>query len=786
MSDLSQTGPDMESSQETGQLVLVQHNHTTTMFYEYLRYVGAFLWGPRAKPLQTVQPTAQINTLPPVLKIPLDMLIIISEYISPTDFLCLSLTCKGLKESSVVQQAIYRTLFQRDDLPAADYKDFVKTHKPRYDYVLKGLDDTTGPYVENMAMYEWASIGILQHIIALCPKLSRVDFTGIVEPVDFARYRRYGTGCHHGHHKSPMLDIPVYDVRQYEDDSVEWHHSVDLDAGKRAHIEREMSRCHACSDRFQWPLVMRYCPNLFKNLTWMRLNYSGSRHEHYQDSIQGRRQLPLLLKMAPRLQTLSLLLKSPTPYQDSGKRATKKDCITFEKSIAENAGKELEVLELDDMNPLVRNLSDFLRLLEKFPKLKTINLSLHTDLRKHKYIQSADSDGTVAPLDYVSAAKMAVRRGWRLRTSDSGEDCATKIWPYLSLTYPENIEVLRWFLRSNIGWSPIFLWKQYMYHCRWRSCHDAFVIHMPNIVADSPSCKILFEEMRKAHSTVKLQLNTQGSSDSFFAWQMDETPVDDKVRHFLFSGRDRVDAFPWRLDTIGDLIDDLRILWRSGHVFGRHDPWDPLPQNPVTAPEAEAVVAKHLADTREIVEQRLKYEAEHIAPFFRKLHHFCPNLTRLALYIPGPLYPDHDSQFITAVLPGAGWTVKNYGTGAGDYGNIHDNRPYDEGDQTGHGVGCDTDEEEGETDKQLNSRGMISYPQLWERLQKAEEKRIPTIHRVFTRRLRADGTPIPAPLPSGELYNTPRGEDMDCFDVTSIEFKRPFKWLWGEPVAKET
>lgn len=102
-----------------------------------------------------------------MLDIPLDMVVIISDYISPTNFLCLSLTYKSLQESSVVKQAIYRALFNRDDSPVGHYRDFVKTHKPRYDYLLNELDDTTEPCVEGMAMYAWGGIGVLQRIVKL-------------------------------------------------------------------------------------------------------------------------------------------------------------------------------------------------------------------------------------------------------------------------------------------------------------------------------------------------------------------------------------------------------------------------------------------------------------------------------------------------------------------------------------------------------------------------------------------------------------------------------------------
>lgn len=62
-----------------------------------------------------------------------------------------------------------------------------------------------------------------------------------------------------------MLDIPPEcEVQHHEDDSAKWHHSIEMDAEKKVRVEREMARCHACSDRFQWPLVIYYCPYLIQ------------------------------------------------------------------------------------------------------------------------------------------------------------------------------------------------------------------------------------------------------------------------------------------------------------------------------------------------------------------------------------------------------------------------------------------------------------------------------------------------------------------------------------------
>lgn len=155
---------------------------------------------------------------------------------------------------------------------------------------------------------------------------------------------------------------------------------------------------------------------------------------------------------------------------------------------------------------------------------------------------------------------------------------------------------------------------------------------IPQIIEhDYPSVRALFSEFKAAKAPVRLLLETPGYEDGSFSWKMEDRPSDPSTPYFLGSSRIGKIAHAWRLDTVGDLVDDLRLCWRWNHVLGREAFWE---DSVISTPEvASKSVMAHLARTREALEKRLRYEAEHIAPFFRKLHHYCPDWTRLALYI---------------------------------------------------------------------------------------------------------------------------------------------------------
>lgn len=113
----------------------------------------------------------------------------------------------------------------------------------------------------------------------------------------------------------------------------------------------------------------------------------------------------------------------------------------------------------------------------------------------------------------------------------------------------------------------------------------------------------------------------------------------------------------WRLNEIGDLVDDLRLIWHRGFAyiyarsFGQY--CDPNPNYG----EWSMLIHKCKPHLR----GRFWRESEFTALLFRRIPVDFPRLTRLALYIPAALYPNHDQTFIDRALPGTGWTVRHYG-----------------------------------------------------------------------------------------------------------------------------
>ena len=114
----------------------------------------------------------------------------------------------------------------------------------------------------------------------------------------------------------------------------------------------------------------------------------------------------------------------------------------------------------------------------------------------------------------------------------------------------------------------------------------------------------------------------------------------------------------WRLNEVGDLVDDLRLRWHRGfaYVYTKlyFEHCEPNPD--------WSVWSNIMHRCKSHLRGRLWREAEYTALLFRRIPLDFPRLTRLALYIPAALYPDHDQTFIDHALPGTGWSVKHYGT----------------------------------------------------------------------------------------------------------------------------
>ena len=115
----------------------------------------------------------------------------------------------------------------------------------------------------------------------------------------------------------------------------------------------------------------------------------------------------------------------------------------------------------------------------------------------------------------------------------------------------------------------------------------------------------------------------------------------------------------WRLNEVGHLIDDLRII--LNHMFAYEYTEEFAQSHDLTTYSEDFHTAIHKCQIH--MRDRLWRESEYLALLFRRIPVDFPRLTRLAIYVPAALYPDHDQTFIDRVLPGTGWNVRHHEIG---------------------------------------------------------------------------------------------------------------------------
>ena len=264
MSKLLDYYGDLEDDFESEPLTLVNKRHPITLRKQNHE--------PKPPEFQKVDgPIAQRSLL---LNLPRDLFLIILDLVGSRYLLSLLDACKALRNSVDLHKTIFQEAFSIGVIPTETYKDFKEHNKICYDRLLDALDGELGPRIHKFTVHEFMSIKELQRVTKLCPNLKAIDFTGIMEPIDFSRYKRYFCGCRHGCNGYPKEDIPKTERVPFTDIYPPNEFKLKTEKRLQPHLE-EMSKCYACRDRFQWPLVLKNCPNLFANLTSIRIMYEG-------------------------------------------------------------------------------------------------------------------------------------------------------------------------------------------------------------------------------------------------------------------------------------------------------------------------------------------------------------------------------------------------------------------------------------------------------------------------------------------------------------------------------
>ena len=517
--------------------------------------------------------------------------------------------------------------------------------------VTSGINTLTGPFVRRLALPEWTSEEEITYLTAHCPNLHAIDVTEIFGSVP---------------HPVALLLDDYFNLFRGEED-------ID-------------SR----------PSMLDRCPALFRNLRSIHLPYdcADTVYSHlYSYRTLRSVDLPKLLQPAIHLQTLELTCH-PAPMLFPFQKVRGKASAMLLAEILNNVSRSLTTLVLNHSQSTIEELDSFLQSLEVFPKLRTVRLSLHRDLdvsqtvsqRNHgsdafvyRQLNEYERD-TPTALQYLSTVKKIDDRGvFSLVSSDCGESFHSIPREYYGLCHTNIVHRPR-----NDLWTPVWTWND---RIPWVQGY-----HPSVEMVDIGKCRALFGELSKAQIPVSVELGPLAvSSGAFFAspWVNGcyefPYPASESLRppnqaiqpkklssntsesiakrliaptpSYKTDAETKIPNPIWRLNEIGDLVDDLRLIWDRGfaYVYVKSFNEDSI----MNFDNAEP--SKRMYDCRFLLRTRLSREAEHTALLFRRIPVDFPRLTRFALYIPAALYPNHDQTFINHVLPGTGWTVKHYG-----------------------------------------------------------------------------------------------------------------------------
>lgn len=677
--------------------------------------------------------------------IPLDILEHLLDRLTKKDAFRLSQTCRTFMWHPVVLKAVFYepiSLAEIEDWYRESPDGEIDKELTMGPPITRGINAYTGPLVRCLALPEWISEQDLHYLTVHCPNLDTVDFTQIFENVPRIKGQRSGQG--------PDED---------DDDGNENEEDISY-----------------------WPSILDQCPALFKTLKSVHLPYGcwktvySRLYRYQQPRIAG---LPKALSLAQHLQILAISCRQDS-NQGTSPDTRRKASAKLLGEILKYVSRGLTTLALYQSESTIDNLESFVQSLSVFPKLRTIKLSLHSDLyiyqkfSHHGYDfhsiidpiwSSPDKNyehDTASARQYLAIIKKISDRGrFSLMSSDSGEHFQCLPREYYGLCQSELVLGPR-----DDLWAPVWTWNDRL---------DWVRSHMHNRLVetvDIERCRDLFEELAKARIPITIELKPlRVSSGALFTdpwvhwedavnahnkcisrqWRSGAfAPVSCNTRqrpkqhfiqrralsmprskkHFPYYhtpiGFDNIDLDPalfsdelsyndyqdrpashplalavrtsliemaqqkkqcgeiansnvnsyisesashsidprteipnpiWRMNKIGDLVDNLRLIWdqRFAHVYTRFFASHCDPNLDWT--KWSEVMHKRKTHLRD----RLWREAEFTALLFRRIPVDYPRLTRLALYIPAALYPNHDQTFINHALPGTGWTVSHYG-----------------------------------------------------------------------------------------------------------------------------
>lgn len=252
--------------------------------------------------------------------------------------------------------------------------------------------------------------------------------------------------------------------------------------------------------------------------------------------------LPPLLRLASHLESLGLSCQQE-PNRRSSPETRRKTSTRLHTEILENVSREIRSIALYQSESTINNLGIFLHSLAVFPKLRTVKLTLHRDLKMYqprsqrlygldnitapilsKSIEDYEQD-TATVLQYLSIMKKINDRGkMSLVSSDSGENYHSTPHDYHGLCHTEIVQ-----RSSDRLWTPVWTWEDYLSSVESQQDH-------PVNTLDVEQCRSLFEELSKARYPVSLELEPLDSPRGAFCAPL----IDQSTLHRRYDGSDDV------------------------------------------------------------------------------------------------------------------------------------------------------------------------------------------------------------------------------------------------------
>ncbi|KAI4248343.1 MAG: hypothetical protein L6R42_009290, partial [Xanthoria sp. 1 TBL-2021] len=111
--------------------------------------------------------------------IPYEILDHVLGYLDQGDVLSLSQTSHQFRSEELLRKSIYEDLINPRDVPLQSNARKYEQWRSRIEYLFKGLNPQTGPFVKRMAIPDHMTYEKLVKILQHCTNLEHVDFTGV-------------------------------------------------------------------------------------------------------------------------------------------------------------------------------------------------------------------------------------------------------------------------------------------------------------------------------------------------------------------------------------------------------------------------------------------------------------------------------------------------------------------------------------------------------------------------------------------------------------------------------